>query len=42
MISRLVPQINTSLFYALCYHLRASGINFPVGHTSSNRSRLSV
>ena len=32
--SRLAPQINTSLFCALCPHSCAPGSNFPVGHPS--------
>jgi hypothetical protein len=41
-ISRLSPQTNTSLFCALCPHSCAPGINFLVGHPSSNRSRSST
>jgi hypothetical protein len=41
-ISRLSPQTNTSLFCALCPHSCAPGINFPVGHPSSNCSRPST
>jgi hypothetical protein len=41
-ISRLAPQTNTSLFCALCPHSCAPGINFLVGHRSSNRSRPSM
>jgi hypothetical protein len=41
-ISRLAPQTNTSLFYALCSHSCAPGKDFPVGHPSSNRSRPST
>jgi hypothetical protein len=41
-ISRLAPQTNTSLFCALCPHSCAPGINFPVGHPSSNCSRPST
>jgi hypothetical protein len=38
-ISRLAPQINTSLLCAICPHSCALGNNFPVSHPSSNRSR---
>jgi hypothetical protein len=40
--SRLAPQINTSLFCALCPHSCAPENNFPVGHPSSDRSRPST
>jgi hypothetical protein len=41
-LSRLSPQTNTSLSCALCPHSCAPGNNFPIGHPSSNRSRLSM
>jgi hypothetical protein len=41
-ISRLAPQINTSLFYKLCPHSCAPGNNFSVGQPSSNRFRPST
>jgi hypothetical protein len=41
-ISRLSPQTNTSLSCALCPHSCAPRNNFPIGHPSSNRSRLSM
>ena len=37
-ISRLSPQTNTSLFYALCPHSCAPEKDFPVGHPSPNCS----
>jgi hypothetical protein len=41
-ISRLAPQINTSLFCALCPHSCTSRKDIPVDHPSSDRSRPSM